>query len=147
MQQRAFAARRLPATYLNDPELACCASGAEIAAFPSREDMMKYSLDALTSREPMPGFHGRFIHTDNMSFAYWDIEAGAILPEHSHPHEQVVNMLDGELELVVDGVSHSLRAGDVLAIPGGAVHSGRSLTPCRVLDVFWPVRMDYKTAE
>jgi quercetin dioxygenase-like cupin family protein len=109
--------------------------------------MMKYSLDALTSREPMPGFHGRFIHMDTMSFGDWEIEAGAILPEHSHSHEQVVNMLDGELEMVVDGVRHPLRAGDVLTIPGGSVHSGRSLTPCRVLDVFYPVRMDYKTAE
>jgi mannose-6-phosphate isomerase-like protein (cupin superfamily) len=75
------------------------------------------------------------------------IEAGAILPEHSHPHEQVVNMLDGELEMVVDGVRQPLRAGDVLMIPGGSVHSGRSLTPCRVLDVFHLVLMDYKTAE
>jgi quercetin dioxygenase-like cupin family protein len=107
---------------------------------------MKLTLDALPVREVMPGFHGRFLHTDTMTLAYWNIDAGAVLPEHSHPHEQVVNMFEGELEMVVDGTKHLMRAGDVLAIPGGSVHSGRSLTTCRVLDVFHPVRMDYKSA-
>jgi quercetin dioxygenase-like cupin family protein len=92
----------------------------------------------------MPGFHGQFIHSDTMTFAYWRIVASSILPEHSHPHEQVVNMLEGELDLVVDGVTHTLRTGDVFAIPGNATHSGRALTDCRVLDVFCPVREDYK---
>jgi quercetin dioxygenase-like cupin family protein len=75
---------------------------------------------------------------------YWDIAAGAELPEHSHPHEQIVNMLEGTYELVVDGTSHVLNAGDVLVIPGDAVHSGKSHTECRILDVFSPVREEYR---
>ena len=73
-----------------------------------------------------------------------EVEAGAALPRHSHPHEQVVNMLEGEFELVVDGTPHRLKAGDVLAIPGDAPHSGRALTRCRILDVFHPIREDYR---
>jgi quercetin dioxygenase-like cupin family protein len=53
-------------------------------------------------------------------------------------------MLEGELELVVDGTAHRLRAGDVLAIPGDAPHSGRAITRCRILDVFHPIREDYR---
>jgi quercetin dioxygenase-like cupin family protein len=108
---------------------------------------MKVSLDGLPVREVMPGFHGRFVHTGTMTLAYWDIEPGAALPKHSHPHEQVVNVFEGELEMVVNGATHLMRAGDVLAIPGGVVHSGRSLTACRVLDVFNPMRTDYKAAQ
>jgi quercetin dioxygenase-like cupin family protein len=37
-----------------------------------------------------------------------------------------------------------LAAGDVVVIPGGVTHSARSLTPCRILDVFSPVREDYR---
>ncbi len=102
------------------------------------------NLADLPAREQMPGFKGKFLHSGAMTFVYWDIEAGAALPRHSHPHEQVVNMLDGEFEIVVDGAPHRLRAGDLLAIPGHAPHSGRAITGCRILDVLHPVRDDYR---
>lgn len=89
------------------------------------------------------GFHGRFIHSANMTFVMWNLEAGAVLPEHSHPHEQVVHMLEGELEVTIDGATTVLRAGDVGVIPSNAVHSGRALTACRVMDAFYPLREDY----
>jgi quercetin dioxygenase-like cupin family protein len=53
-------------------------------------------------------------------------------------------MIAGELELVVEGVRHQLRPGQVFVIPPDARHSGRALTACRVLDAFAPVREDYK---
>jgi quercetin dioxygenase-like cupin family protein len=101
------------------------------------------ALADVPSREQMPGMHGKFLHSGSMTFVYWDIEEGGSFPEHAHPHEQVVNMLEGELDIVVDGKAHRLKAGDVLAIPGGARHSGRAVTRCRVLDVFSPIREDY----
>lgn len=105
---------------------------------------MLHSLDSVTEREIVPGFHGRFVHSDTMTFAYWRIEKDALIPTHSHPHEQVVNMLSGQLELIVDGTAHTLKAGDVFTIPGHVTHSARGLTGCRVLDVFSPVREDYR---
>jgi quercetin dioxygenase-like cupin family protein len=98
----------------------------------------------LPTREVFPGFHGRFVHSTNMTFAYWDIDQGSLVPEHSHMHEQVVNMLEGTLELTVDGHRQVLGPGQVLVIPSHAIHSGRALTPCKVLDVFSPVREDYR---
>jgi quercetin dioxygenase-like cupin family protein len=107
---------------------------------------MIHRLSELPVREVFPGFHGRFVHAGRSTFAYWDVEEGASVPQHAHPHEQVVNMLEGELELTVDGTAHRLRAGDVLVIPGGSHHSARAIGPCRVLDVFTPVRDDYRFA-
>ena len=107
---------------------------------------MKQSLNDIPVREVMPGFRGRFVHGENVTLAYWNIDKGAVLPAHSHPHEQVVNVLDGEFELVVEGTPHVLRTGDVFAISGNAPHSGRALTSCRILDVFCPIREDYRTA-
>jgi quercetin dioxygenase-like cupin family protein len=106
--------------------------------------MSRHQIADLIERQPIPGFHGRFVHTDTMTFAYWDIEQGSAIPEHSHPHEQVVNPLEGDLELVVAGERHVLRPGSVYVIPGGVPHSARALTSCRVLDVFQPVREDYR---
>lgn len=103
-------------------------------------------LAAVPARELMPGMRGKFLHSASMTFVYWDIDEGAALPLHAHPHEQVVNMLEGEFEIVVDGRPHRLKPGDVLAIPGNAPHSGRAITRCRILDVFSPVREDYRFA-
>ncbi len=109
------------------------------------ETTMKHSLNDLPVREVMPGFRARFVHGDNVTLAYWEVVEGAELPAHSHPHEQVVNVLEGAVELVVDGKTQSLRTGDVFTIPGHAVHSGRALARCHLLDVFCPVRDDYRT--
>ena len=101
-------------------------------------------LGEVDSKELIAGFSGRFIHSDNMTLAYWTIAKDAALPEHSHHHEQVVNMLEGEFELTVDGQPHRLAAGDVLIIPGDVTHSGRAISDCRILDVFQPPRDDYR---
>jgi quercetin dioxygenase-like cupin family protein len=102
------------------------------------------SLEDLQAREIVKGFRGKFIHTNTMTFAYWDIDAGSALPLHDHPHEQVLNMLEGEFELVLDGQTMKLKPGEVVPIPSGVPHSGTAITNCRILDVFHPVREDYR---
>ena len=59
-------------------------------------------------------------------------------------HEQVCNVLEGTFELTIDGESRQLGVGQVGVIPSNAVHSGRAITACRVLDIFHPVREDYR---
>ncbi|NNF27098.1 MAG: cupin domain-containing protein [Gemmatimonadetes bacterium] len=104
----------------------------------------KTTLADIEPREMVPGYSARFIHTEHTTHAYWEIDPHKPLPEHSHPHEQTVNVLAGTIELVVGGESHVLEAGDVLHIPGGVPHSAVAHTPCRVLDVFSPVREEYR---
>jgi len=101
-------------------------------------------LNDLNEKELVPGYHVRFVHSENMTFAYWAIDAGAALPDHSHPHEQVANVIEGEFQLVVDGESRIMTPGKVAVIPGDVPHSGKAITPCKIIDVFYPVREDYK---
>jgi quercetin dioxygenase-like cupin family protein len=98
----------------------------------------------LASRELVPGFTARFIHTNNVTLGYVTIAAGSILPEHSHMHEQVTHVLEGKLELTIDGEKNIVEPGRVAVIPSGAKHSAVALTDCKALDVFQPVREDYK---
>ena len=99
--------------------------------------------NAIEPRTVIPGFHGRFAHSHTMSFVLWTIDAGAILPLHSHPHEQVVHQFEGELEVTIDGVTTVLKPGMVGVVAPNALHSGRALTNCRTMDVFHPRREDY----
>lgn len=102
------------------------------------------ATDQIEGKELFPGFHSKMIHTEGLTIAYFDIKAGSNLPEHQHVHEQVTNVLEGTLELTVDGQTNACTAGTVITIPPNVVHSGRALTDCKVIDVFRPVREDYR---
>jgi quercetin dioxygenase-like cupin family protein len=108
-------------------------------------DIMAFvNVGVVNEREPMPGYKGKFIHSKNMTFVYWDIQADRPLPEHSHAHEQVVNVIEGTFELTIDGKTEILEAGSVAIIPSNTMHTGRAITHCRILDVFYPIRQDYQ---
>ncbi len=104
----------------------------------------KLNLSDIPTREIAPGHHSRLVHTDRITISYVDIEKDATLSEHRHENEQIVNMIQGEYELTVDGKSHHLRPGDVLVIPSNVPHSGRAITDCTIYDVFQPPREDYR---
>ena len=106
--------------------------------------MSTIELGKLPDFEPFPGYRGKLVHSATMTIAHWTIDADRSIPEHSHPHEQVVNMMEGEFELVVDGVPHRLTPGDVVVIPGDVPHAGRSITDCRIIDMWHPRRDDYQ---
>lgn len=101
-------------------------------------------LKDVTTREVVPGYHAKMVHSENMTLVYWDIKAGYVLPDHSHPHEQVVNLLEGKFELTISGETKVMEPETVAIIPSNAPHTGKGITDCRVLDVFYPVREDYK---
>lgn len=107
--------------------------------------MSVHRLDALPTRELFPGFTARLVHTPLVTQSFVDCTAGAAFPEHRHPQEQTVIVLEGELELTVNGETHRLTPGMVYAIPGNVPHAGRAIVTSKVLDVFSPVREDLKS--
>ena len=101
-------------------------------------------ISSLNEKEIIPGYRARSVHSGTMTFMYWTVEAGAVMPEHSHMHEQVANVLLGKFELTVDGETKLLEPGIVAVIPPHVKHGGRAITKCELLDVFLPEREDYK---
>jgi len=102
------------------------------------------NLKEIPSKEIMPGYHGKMIHAENMSIAFWEVEKGAKVPEHSHVNEQIMHVLEGKFEFTLNGDTKVYLSGDVVVIPSWATHSGKALTPCKLIDVFSPVREEYK---
>ena len=98
-------------------------------------------FSTVTPRVVAPGYLGRYLHSDQIKV---DIAPGAVIQEHSHPHEQWTLLLSGSFELTVSGVAHVMRPGQVLYIAPHERHSARALTACAVLDVFHPPRDDYR---
>lgn len=101
-------------------------------------------LENQEERELLPGFRARFVHSAHLTVAYWKIKAGAVLPDHAHPQEQISNVIEGAFELTIEGETRTLGRGTVAVIPAHTQHSGRAITQCQIIDVFYPVREDYR---
>jgi quercetin dioxygenase-like cupin family protein len=101
-------------------------------------------LDTISQSEPVPGFVGRFIHSENITIADWEIKAGSVLSEHAHLHEQIAYILEGSLELTLEGETQILTPGMIAIIPSNAPHEGKALTDCHLVDIFYPVREDLR---
>lgn len=105
---------------------------------------MIQDISKIEQKEIIKGFNGRFFHTDNFTIAFWEIEEGSLLPVHSHIHEQTTQVIEGKLEMLIDGITTVLEPGMIANIPSNVIHSGKALTNCKVTDVFSPTREDYK---
>jgi len=74
-----------------------------------------------------------------------DLEPHAVIPEHSHPHEQIGYMVEGEFEFIIGGTSHHVTQGQIWRIPGGVPHKVvAGERPARAIDVFFPIREDMR---
>ena len=102
-------------------------------------------LENREAKEIVPGIHIRTFWGNEMLLSIVDFAPNAVVPTHSHPHEQAGTVLSGEFELTIDGEARWVKPGDTYIILGGVEHSGRSGdTPARAFDIFSPVREDYQ---
>jgi quercetin dioxygenase-like cupin family protein len=93
-----------------------------------------------------PGVRLRTPYGERIMLSLVELDEGATVPPHSHPHEQAGIVLEGMLELTIDGQARTLKAGDAYIAGGNVTHSARAVGGrCKVLDVFSPIREDYVT--
>lgn len=71
-------------------------------------------------------------------------EIGNFATEHTHPHEQSGYVISGKYRMTVDGAEYELNPGDSYAIPGDVPHSFFVIEGGEVIDVFTPIREDYR---
>jgi len=71
------------------------------------------------------------------------LKKGCIVPEHSHPNEQIAMILSGALEFIVDGKSIIVRAGELIVLPPNVPHSATALEDTEDIDFFAPPRQDW----
>jgi quercetin dioxygenase-like cupin family protein len=65
-----------------------------------------------------------------------DFAPGAAFPRHTHPGEEIIYVLEGTWEYTVEGKPPvTLKAGDVLFIPAGTIHSARNVGAGRAAEL------------
>jgi quercetin dioxygenase-like cupin family protein len=104
-----------------------------------------HDLEERETKELLAGVEARTFWGKHMLLAVVDLDANAVIPDHSHPHEQGGIVLEGEMLFIIGGETRRLKPGDLYIIPGGVHHSvAVGPHPARVLDIFSPVREEYK---
>jgi quercetin dioxygenase-like cupin family protein len=94
--------------------------------------------------ERLPGWKGRYFHSASMTFAHYEFTSGSLIHEHFHPEEEVYEVIEGELEVTIDGGSQIAKPGVVAIVPANARHSVKALTNGRLIVIDHPARPDFR---
>ena len=101
----------------------------------------------ITNIEPfeiLPGVRIRAPYGRNLMLSYLELERGAVVPMHRHPHEQGGIVLKGKVELTVGDVAFIAEEGSMYLVPSNTLHKAVAVDgPAVLLDVFSPIREDY----
>lgn len=86
------------------------------------------------------GWYGRYFNSSNMTFGSYEFDEGAIIGEHEHPQEEVWHVIEGRLEVTIDGSSSIAEPGFVAIVPPNTAHAIRALTRGKAIVVDHPIR-------
>ncbi len=89
------------------------------------------------------GIVAHAVNTDNITVSHVHLQEGSVVPEHSHPHEQIVNVMEGKMRLTLPDGEYVLEPGMAFVLPPNQPHAASAITECRVIDVFHPAREDF----
>ena len=106
--------------------------------------MTLVDIASVPDRILAPGFRARLMHGASLTIMRVQIDAGSHLPRHQHPHEQATTILSGRLQLTVGETLYDMGPGMTVFIPGGSPHQAFAPVATEALDVFTPVREDYR---
>jgi len=100
-----------------------------------------------TKSEPIPVAPGitrrTLVSGTAVMLCEFTLAAGAVIPNHNHPHEQVGYVVSGRLRITIAGQTSELGPGDTYWAPSNVPHSALILEPAVVVDAFSPPREDY----
>jgi quercetin dioxygenase-like cupin family protein len=100
-----------------------------------------WSSVAIENLNPLLG--RQLVVGQNIMLARVLLKKGCVVPEHSHPNEQLTYILEGALKFWIDGKEILIRSGETLTIPPNMPHKAEAVEDTVDLDVFYPPRADW----
>lgn len=114
--------------------------------YASQEEYSRYitHYSDVPALELVSGMQANIVSAEKITLSFASGEPNSQLSPHRHPNEQMLIVLDGAIDLVIEGKLYHLESGDVAVLPSNAEHGVYvSDKGCRVIDVFSPVRQDF----
>jgi len=115
---------------------------------PNKEDRDKHIIrpyEDIPLTELVPGSLSHLVAGKNALLSFLTMKAGSIFELHSHPHEQIMIVIEGYCDEVIKDKIYRVEKGDVIYLPPNVEHGAfiREVD-CKAIDIFSPVRDDYK---
>lgn len=88
-------------------------------------DAIAYAEGGIVSKE--------FVHTQGGSVTLFTFDKGQRLSEHSAPFDAVLQIIDGEMEIIVEGKETVVKAGEMFIIPANAPHAVNAIKPFKMI--------------
>jgi quercetin dioxygenase-like cupin family protein len=105
--------------------------------FPTADECSRHTI--------FPGVTVQTCSAEHMMLSVANLAPHAVVEEHAHPHEQVGVVLEGRAIFWIGGEQKTLQPGDLFRVPGNVRHKVVALDqPFRALDIFYPVREEYR---
>lgn len=94
--------------------------------------------------ELTPSIKANIISAENITLSFVSAEPNAPLPPHRHENEQMLIVMDGAIDFVIEGKQYKVEKGDVIVLPPNTEHGAYfSDKGARVIDIFSPPRQDF----
>lgn len=90
--------------------------------------------------ERKPGWHGRYFNSSNLTFRHYVFDAGATIHSHQHPQEEVWNIVEGDVEMTIGGITRIAEPGFVGIVPPETSHALKAITNGKAIVVNYPLR-------
>ena len=108
-----------------------------------RAELRHFVWDSIPIDEMSPVLGRQLVVGQNIMLARVLLKKGCIVPEHSHPNEQLTFIAEGALRFWIDGEVIDVNAGECLTIPPNMPHKAEALEDTVDYDVFNPPRADW----
>jgi len=107
--------------------------------------MTLVDYDSVNPVEMLPGVVRRTMTAgERMMLIEVRLDAGAVVPMHTHPHEQTGYLISGRMRFHLGGQERELGPGDCWMMPGDVPHEVTALEECLLVDIFSPPREEYR---
>lgn len=95
-----------------------------------------------------PGVTRRILNVgERMMVVELFFDRDAVVPLHTHPHEQIGYLARGSMRFVIGEEERVIRQGDSWLVPSGVPHTVTALEDSVAIDVFCPPREDFLEQE
>ena len=93
--------------------------------------------------ELVPGSNSHLVAAENITVSFLTMNPNTYFSVHHHESEQVMIVVDGEIDEIVEGKLYHLTKGDVIILPPNIKHGGYiGDKGCQAIDIFSPPRWD-----
>ncbi len=101
--------------------------------------------EEIVSRVLAPGVTAKIASGEKMMLSLVTLAPDAVVPTHSHPHEQMGMMVSGTMEFTIAGETRVFSGNELYLVPGGVPHAAKAGPGGAVaLDAFSPPREEYR---